>query len=214
MTPADRTKFFEVLGGLHDFYGKELTKFAGQVWWQVCEAFDLEQVTKAFSAHLTDAEHGRFMPKPADLVRVLHGTRTDRSLIAWGKVLGAMQRVGAYTSVCFDDGLIHAAIEDLGGWIKVCRSTTDELPHVQRRFCDSYKAYTTRGDAVFPALLPGANHLDNATRGYANPKPTLIGDPEAAKRVFSLGTSAPRTRITSPALPVREAVRLIGGTQA
>jgi hypothetical protein len=53
------------------------------------------------------------MPKPADIVRNLQGTASDRSLIAWGKLLEAMRRVGAYRSVAFDDGAIHAAVEDM-----------------------------------------------------------------------------------------------------
>ncbi len=133
MNAADRAQFFKVLGGVYDFYSRDLSTFAGQVWWQSCERFDFEQVTKAFSAHLMDAEHGRFLPKPADLVRVLQGTRTDRSLMAWAKVLDAIQRVGAYASVCFDDGLIHAAIEDMGGWVALCRCTNDDLPFLQKR---------------------------------------------------------------------------------
>jgi len=110
MNASDRPQFFKVLGGVYDFYGRDLSAFAGQVWWQSCERFDFEQVTKAFSAHLMDAEHGSFLPKPANLVRVLQGTRTDRSLMAWAKVFDAVQRVGAYTSVCFDDGRLGCAV--------------------------------------------------------------------------------------------------------
>jgi len=200
MNASDRSQFFKILGGVYDFYGRDLSTFAGTVWWQSCERFDLEQVTKAFSAHLMDAEHGRFLPKPADLVRVLQGTRTDRSLMAWAKVLDAIQHVGAYTSVCFDDGLIHAAIEDMGGWITLCRSTNDELPFLQKRFCDTFKAYTTRGDDVaYPAVLKGVAALENGTRGYRVEKPTLIGDATRAQQVMELGSDSPKTRITSPA---------------
>lgn len=212
MKASDRLKFFEVLGGVHDFYGRDLSKFAGQVWWQSCETFELEQVSKAFSAHLMDAEHGRFMPKPADLVRVLQGTRTDRSLMAWAKVFDAIQRVGGYTSVCFDDGLIHAAIEDMGGWVTLCRSDADELPFMQKRFCDTFKAYTTRGgDVAYPAQLRGAAAIDNATRGYAIGRPTLIGDPERAQQVLAAGSDVPKTRITAPALAAL--LPRIGNTQ-
>lgn len=199
MKPSDKPKFLEVLGGVYDFYGRELTTFSARVWWQACEQYDIEQVTKAFSAHLMDAEHGRFLPKPADLVRVLSGTRTDRSLLAWGKVHDAIRTVGAYQSVAFDEGLIHAAIEDAGGWIALCRAEADELPFLQKRFCDAYKAYAGRGEApIFPPRLPGIHELDNAGRGYATTGAVLIGDPVGAHEVLRLGTSAPKTRITAP----------------
>lgn len=208
MNKAEREKFLDVLAGVHDFYNKDLSKFAVAVWMQACENFDVEQVTKALSAHLMDAERGQFMPKPADVVRQLQGTNTDRSLIAWGKTLDALQRVGAYTSVCFDDGIIHAAIEDLGGWVKLCRSNTDELGYLQKRFCDAYKAYAGRGDVNYPAMLPGEHALNNAAKGYRTSPPALIGNPEKAKRVLALGSNEPKTQITHAVASVVDVKRI------
>jgi hypothetical protein len=199
MKPTDRAKLIEVLSGVHDFYGRDMSKFAIAVWEQACETFAVEQVTKALSAHLMDAERGQFMPKPADIVRQLQGTSTDRSLIAWGKTLDAMNRVGAYTSVCFDDGLIHKVVEDMGGWAKLCRSNIDELGYLQKRFCDAYKAYAGRGDNDYPAVLIGEHDASNILRGYGAKHPTLLGDPDKAKRVLERGTTGPRVQITSVA---------------
>lgn len=197
MNAADQKQLADVLGGVHDFYGKELSKFAVTVWLQACEMFDVEQVTKALSAHLMDAERGQFMPKPADIVRQLEGTRTDRSLIAWGKVLDAMQRVGAYQSVVFDDGAIHAAISDMGGWTAVCRSETNELSFTQRRFCDLHRAYSARPNAAYPARLVGDHEMHNAPRGYSVAPPMLIGDAQRAQTVERLGSAGPKTAITA-----------------
>ena len=208
MNAADQKRLADVLGGVHDFYGKELSRFAITVWMQACEMFDVEQVTKALSAHLMDAERGQFMPKPADIVRQLEGTRTDRSLIAWGKVLDAMQRVGAYQSVVFDDGAIHGAISDMGGWAAICRSETDELPFTQKRFCDLHRAYSARPDMPYPARLVGDHELHNAPRGYNVAPPMLIGDAQRAQAVERLGSVGPKTAITAAdAMP---AVKRIG----
>lgn len=196
MNQSDREKVLEVLTGVHDFYGKEMSTFAGQVWMQALAAFEREQITKALSAHLMDADRGQFMPKPADIVRQLQGTATDRSLIAWGKVLDAIQRVGAYQSVVFDDGAIHAAISDMGGWVKVCRTTHDELPFVQKRFTDAHKTYTTRPDLAYPAKLIGESEQTNGAHGYKAPPPVLIGAPEVAQQVAARGIAGPKTQIT------------------
>jgi hypothetical protein len=184
MKPTDREKFLTVLAGVHDFYGKELSTFAGQVWLEACDGFDVEQVTKALSAHLMDAERGQWMPKPADIVRQLQGTHTDRALVAWGKVLGAMQRVGAYSDVVFDDAVIHASIRDIGGWVAICRSSTDELPHLQRRFCDSYRAYARRPDVDYPPRLQGEHSAINAAAGFSVGLPVLIGNADRAREVM------------------------------
>lgn len=189
-------KFIEVLTGVHDFYGKELTSFAMQVWMQACKEFDVDQVTKALSAHLMDPERGQFMPKPADIVKQLHGTHGDRSLVAWGKVFGAMSSVGAYKSVVFDDAVIHAVIDDLGGWIKVCRTGNNELPFMQKRFCDTYKAYSARQDLKYPAQLIGEHDQTNAQFGYESINgPILIGDARKALSIREGGVSGPKTQM-------------------
>lgn len=196
MKPSEKPAFAELLTDAMAFYRQNVSSFALSVWWQACERYEFEQVSKAITAHAMDPERGQFAPKPADLVRLLQGTNTDRSLIAWGKTLDAMQRVGAYASVCFDDPAIHVAIEDMGGWPKLCRSTFDELPHVQRRFCDTYKAYAARGDFTYPARLTGESEMVNAVAGHATPAPVLIGNAERALQVSHAGSLLPKTKIT------------------
>jgi hypothetical protein len=199
MTDNDKSDFKALMADVHAFYRRDLSKFALQVWWQACQSFDIEQVSKALTAHTMDPERSSFMPMPGDIVKHLQGTRTDRSLMAWGKVLDGMQRVGAYETVCFDEGLIHAVIEDMGGWVKLCRSELTELPHVQRRFCETYRAYVARGGVQFPPVLPGAHDAGNALRGYSTAMPVLIGDPQRAGEVLRLGVAAPKTQITGAA---------------
>lgn len=196
MTPQDKPAFAQLMTDAMAFYRQDVSTFALGVWWEACHGFSFEQVAKALTAHAMDPQHGRFAPKPADIVLQLQGTKTDRSRVAWGKVLDAMQRVGAYTSVVFDDGVIHAAIEDIGGWVEICRGEMANLPHVERRFCEAYRAYSGRGDLQFPAFLPGAHQLQNATKGHRSAPPVLIGNPQKAKEVARLGINTPKTQIT------------------
>lgn len=193
MQATDRTPFAELLTDALAFYGQTVSTFALSVWWQACQSFDMEQVRRALTAHAMDPERGNFAPKPADIVRQLQGTHTDRSLVAWGMVLEAMQRVGAYTSVVFDDPAIHAAIEDLGGWPKICREPMDALPHLQRRFCESHRVYTKRPELAYPPLLVGAHEAENRLAGHKVPPAVLIGNPERARRVMQGGSETTRT---------------------
>lgn len=179
------------------FYGQETSRFALQVWLQACDGRSVEEVRKALGRHATDPERGVFAPKPADLVRELAGTQTDRALLAWGKVHEAMQRVGAYTSVVFDDGAIHAAIEDIGGWPSICRSSIEELPHLQRRFCASYKAYAGRPDLPYPPRLMGEHEAINRHTGKLLAAPAYVGDAQRAAEVERLGSSRSRVAITT-----------------
>lgn len=202
MNATDKPAFGALLTDALAFYRQDVSKFALGVWWEACSRFSMEQVGKALTAHAMDPERGRFPPMPADMVRLLQGTQADRSLLAWGKVLEAIQRVGAYSSVVFDEPSIHAAIEDMGGWCKVCRSTMDELQFVQKRFTEAHRVYAARPGHPYPGRLIGESEAANRTAGKVAAPAALIGDASKARLVESGGATGPKTAITigSPAL--------------
>ena len=138
------------------------------------------------------------MPKPADLIRQLEGTVTDRASMAWGKAFEAITTVGAYTDVVFDDSAIHAVIEDLGGCPKFCRSETKDLGYLQHRFCEAYRAYAGRGNFVYQRRLSGDRSPDDvfAKRGLPPPRAALVGDPAKATQVYALGETAGKVQIS------------------
>lgn len=213
MKPTERDDFSALLTQALAFYGQTLSPFALGVWWQACEPFAMEQVSRALTAHAMDPDRGQFPPRPADLVRKLAGTQTDRSLVAWGKAFEAAQRCGAYASVVFDDPAIHAAITDIGGWVTFCRAPTAELPHTQRRFCEAHRAYSGRPDIAYPPRLVGEHETSNRLVGRAVAAPMLIGDPDRARDVERNGAVGSRTAITAAdALPAL--ARVVKGIEA
>jgi len=193
-------RIMQTLAGVYDYYGKELTEFTLDVWVKALAGRDPEEVEKAITGHIQDPASGQFLPKVADVVKRLDGTNSDRSLIAWGKVLDAAQRVGAYQSVCFDDAVIHAVIVDMGGWSQLCRGKNDELPFVQRRFCDAYKVYASRGVTAYPAVLAGEHETVNQAAGHRSAPPVLIGNPVEAKKLMHSGGAAQQITRLSDAM--------------
>lgn len=189
MHSTDRQRFATLFGQVMSYYRQDVSDFTRDLFWNALEAQDFEVVQKAFERHAKDPEQGRFAPKVADLIKIIAGTSTDRAAIAWGKVHDAMSSVGAYTDVIFDDPAIHAAIEDLGGWPKLCRTEIVELGYAQKRFTDSHKAYTNRGEFDYPRRLGGDRSPDDEyqRRGLPPPKPAVIGDTERAKLVYQKG---------------------------
>jgi hypothetical protein len=206
---SDRADFRKLLTAALSFYRQDVTQFALDVWWATCERFDLEQVRKALTAHAMDPERGQFPPKPADVVRALQGTHGDRALLAWSKAYEAIQRVGAYKSVVFDDPAIHAAIEDMGGWPALCASTVDELPFLQKRFCDTYRAYALRPGHAYATRLIGRAEAENGVKGYAAPSPVLIGDAAKCAAVEAGGSATTRVQITHAADALRIGIRRV-----
>lgn len=198
MQPSDRGRFGQLLTDVLAFYNQDASTFALSVWWQACGPFDFDQVTAALMKHATDPGCGRFSPKPADVVRQLSGTLADRSAIAWGKVHEAMGRIGAYTDVIFDDAAIHAAVEDMGGWPKMCRTENKDLSYLQHRFGEAHKAYLQRGQFDYPRRLGGDRSPDSEyeRKGLPVPRPAVIGNQERARLVYQGGGVSGKTEIT------------------
>lgn len=194
MNHEDKKAFARLLTDALAFYGKDVTLFSLDVWWEACQPFEFSLVRRAFTRHAMDAERGQFAPKPADLVRQLSGTSSERAALAWGRAIDEAARIGAYTDVAFDDPAIHATIEDLGGWPKFCRGEVKDLSYLQHRFCESYKAYAGRGEFDFPRVLHGDRSPDEMylRRGLPAPRPVLIGDPVKAKLVMQGGRAGGR----------------------
>jgi hypothetical protein len=178
MQPSDTKAFQALLTGALAFFKQDTTDFTLSVWWEACQPFTLEQVRKAFTAHAMHPERGAFAPRPSDFVRELQGTFTDRALIAWGRVSRAMSDVGAYASVDFSDPAIHATVRELGGWATICHVPNDEQQFLQKRFCDFYRTYSTRGAPDAPLQLQGAHDVTNA--GLSLTSPDAIKRLEAA----------------------------------
>lgn len=198
MQASDKKDFALLIAGVYAYHRQPCSDALIGMYWRGCQQWDFEQVQKAVDRLTRDAEAGKFPPKIGDLTRILEGTHTDRAQLAWGKALEAMSSVGAYTDVVFDDPAIHACIEDLGGWPKVCRTETKELGFLQHRFCQSHQAYTGRGQFQYPRRLMGDRSPDHEyeKKGIALPRPALIGDVERCKAVYHGGNLAGKTAIT------------------
>lgn len=206
MKQTDFDRFAELLNAWSEIHGKALSTGAIALWWQTLLRYDIDQIEGAFADIVRDPDRGQFMPKPADLVRMLDGTTTDRAAIAWGKVLDAARRVGAYTDVVFDDAAIHAAVEDCGGWPKLCRTSLDDLGYLQHQFSQSYRAYLGRAGFEYPKALTGDANAHNRRTGQDLQPPALIGNTDLAALVYAQGGEG-KTAITSPSAMLATATR-------
>lgn len=199
MQPQDREMFGQMLAAVYSLYRQELSQGVMEMWWAALRTYDLAAVRTGFNSHASNPDGGRFLPMPADIVKALGGTNKDQSLLACAALMKAVREVGHYRSVAFDDPIIHRCVQDMGGWMEVCKVNEKEAPHFERRFMDLYRAYRTR-DAVpeHPAKLVGYIEAVNSFNGYADhpaaireAEPVLIGNKERAAKVAA-GALAPR----------------------
>ena len=212
MDPTDTNRFVELLAGVYGFYSKDLSRFSIEVWTTAMRPYDFAAVKDALNRHCINAEGGQWVPKPADVVKLIEGGSQDAALLAWSKVDRAVRLVGPHQSVCFDDPIIHAVIRDMGGWGQICSKTDDEWPFVGNEFQTRYRGYRLRrSDKEFPRALIGIAEAQNRREGFAPPDVILIGDAARAQQVHSEGSDAAGI-VCTPLKKLRAAIAVGHGT--
>lgn len=186
MEKSDKKAFALLIAGVYAYHRQACSEALIEMYWRGCQRWTIEEVTKAVDQLTHDPEAGKFPPKIGDLTRVLEGTSTDRAAVAWGVVMQAIGAVGAYRDVDFGDPATHAAIHDLGGWPKVCRTDLAELGYLQHRFAVSYRAYAARGVEECPLVLTGDRSPDAEyeRKGLPAPRARLFG-PKPCREVLA-----------------------------
>lgn len=154
MRTDDSKRFAELMTGIAELYGQAVTKAGLRLWWAALADQSIGDVEAAINAHVSDGEAGRFMPKPADILRKLEATPADQraadeaqAMVAWQQLLEAIRSVGPYQDCPISDPRALAAIEDAGGWTAVCEMRIDTRHFSRRQFIDAYLHLEAPGTA-------------------------------------------------------------------
>jgi Domain of unknown function (DUF6475) len=207
MREADFDGFVDVLQVVGEQYGKKLSEGVIALYWQGLQDYELNAVKDALGKHLRNPDTGMFMPKIADIIRMLQGSTQDAALIAWSKIDRAVRHVGVYETVVFDDALIHAVLASMGGWLWLCGQDNEAWPHIARNFEVAYRGFKARGETpAYPPTLIGISEAHNGKAGFAIKPPTLIGDVAKARMTMEGGSNKPVIAITAMSAP--EALRI------
>lgn len=210
MLDSDRSQFYALMTGLFELYGKKASKELLGLYYGALKSYEIADLVRAANQHSLDPDAGQFMPKPADFVRHIDGSKQTRAMRGWTAVDKAIRFVGPYESVVFDDPIIHAVIQDMGGWLSLCDTKTeDDLKFRRHEFEKRYQGYALQGGtSEYPARLVGLTEADCARLNKPVPAPKLIGDPERARRVLLTGSTG-GLRIAHDAREVLGNIRLI-----
>lgn len=159
--------------------------------------FDLADVKKAIEKHVKTPVTGRFMPKPADIIGYLQKTSENEALGAWSKLLSAVQKIGTYKSVVFDDSITMSVIRDMGGWCHLGKTNERNLPFVQKEFVNRYLDYIREPPKTYPNKLLGIHDSTNLGCGQKLSQPTLIGCAKKAKFILENPTEKEFEKLNS-----------------
>ena len=199
MKQIDYDEFDETLSAVAEQYSKTLSDGVKIIYWQGLIDYDLKAVQQALYRHIRNPDNGQFMPKVADIIKMLQGSTQDSALNAWAKVDKAVRSVGTQMSVAFDDPLIHKVIQDMGGWLGLGQRQETEWPFVAKEFENRYRGFKARNEKVeYPKMLIGLYDAANIPNGFKESKPVLIGKKEIAEQVYLGGSNKPLIEFHQP----------------
>jgi hypothetical protein len=215
MQAHDREKFAMLIDSLAANFGKPAETALLEGYWMALEDLPLEAVARAVRSAIRQCQH---MPRGAEL-RQLAGemSNTTRAVHAWSVLQKAIGQHGAYCSVDFDDPVLNATVRNLGGWQKLCATTTDEFEKWTRKdFERIYGSLCASGVTEEQSkYLTGIHEQNNTVSGHAVAGPTKIatGLPPHSEGIVRKLTAPERLALTAgentPRKSVSEIVALV-----
>lgn len=188
-------KLDQFLCEMFDYYGSDIRSGAIKVYRRALANIGIDELYKMFDLHITDPDSGQFMPKVADFVRGNQGTKKGNAIAAWNKVYTAIAKIGPYKTFVIDDPWAMQALEEIGGFTRLCELTDKELDFKMNEFTKIYEGLRSQGTIKqFPAKIKGLIDKENGT----DSEPFLIGDESRALRVLEAGTNKVGHKITGP----------------
>jgi hypothetical protein len=163
MDLADSDEFTRRLVGLGELFAANLTPVKQALYFEALRDLPFDLVVHALNVAIKTQT---FMPKPAELRRLVVGDDEDAAERAWMAFRKAMRWVGSYVSVVIaDPALGEAIVAVFGSWPAACQlELSPEMWAAKRKeFGRVYRVLLNRGlDGAW--YLPGICEQQNTGR--------------------------------------------------
>lgn len=202
MNDDDLARFsLELITVADGFYDKKnLAAEVVLIYFNALREYDLDAVIQALGVHVRTPGRCNFFPKPGSLIELIDGTKATAAMRAWSKVDKAIRSYGRNRSVVFDDALIHAVVDEMGGWLKLCEAGSErDLEFLKNNFCKRYESSGRPTD--YPAVLMGALDWDAIKFGRPTRQPVCVGNVQLAMEVLKLGQIPEERQVVLLAAP-------------
>lgn len=175
MENKDKKEFFKIIAGLGEMFGKTISDTLYELYWQALKDLSFEDFNKTANSL---GQTTKFFPKPVEFRDQVLPDIAAQASLAYAKLEKAFTQAGVYKTVVFDDPVIHAVVENLGGWVSYCNLPDEELKWYRKDFEKKYQDFApliVQGKIMPLVQLPGLYAADTHATSEAK-APALIGD--------------------------------------
>ena len=168
----NKEKFTNLLASVAELYKQDLSPMAIGLYYNTLKDYPYEQVEKAFNVVVKTYKYN-CIPKPAEIIEVIEGKEDDRAMVAWQSTKDTIKKYDFYSSIEFEDKIIHLCIDHLGGWMWLCGQTKEDLQFIAKDFMRLYKVFE-KYPRKWNKKLIGYYEQTNSNKGYAKDIPKTI----------------------------------------
>jgi hypothetical protein len=187
MQDQDKQKFATLIKVLAETYSPndKPSKERVEIYFRVLSEYTIEQVEQGIIKLLKTRKTTTTFPVPGEIIDAIGGDQSN-SLLALKKAEAAVEHHGSYSTVVFDDPVIHMVITAMGGWPRFCcpeaYGDNQEWHWKQKEFISLYETFSKNPRANCPYQLSGLSDIHNSARGFDKfiEKPKIVGDERKA----------------------------------
>ena len=185
MTKTDAKKFAEILAYLGTIFGKELTATGIKMYYQTLIDLEIGDIEKA-AMHIANNRTitGTF-PLPAEFREAVKNQSGELSVeekaeVGWLALVWAIESLGRWASVQFEDAVIHDVVQALGGWLRITSAdnvdwnTESQMTWRRKDFVAMYKIMARQRPST-PYLIGEQEAANDGIYHDFIPKITRVG---------------------------------------
>ena len=183
MEKRDFKEFLRLMAVLQETFTPEkpVSEQKAEIYFNAFADLSVEQFRDASSKIIQTKKFPTF-PLPSELREALYGNTEDVALLAFEVFRRGGEECGDWASAVFDDPLIHATVQHLGGWSAVCTKTKDEWVWMKKDFVAIYQVFLRNGVDVekIPKVLFCSYDAQSMANGFKDPSLKIFGDKRKA----------------------------------
>lgn len=169
MDAKQNTEFTRRLVALAEVFDVKMSPQRQALYFEALRDLEFASVVAAMNASVRTS---KYMPRPAELRGLVVGDSEDQAESAWVTLRQAMHRIGAYSSVSFQDPALGESVLSLfGSWPAACQAdlTPEMWASKRKEFGRVYRVFQQRqldGVRYLPGICEQTNGGSAEWRRY------------------------------------------------
>lgn len=157
--------FKKNMDGLSMLFNYKIDPVLYEIYYRALQSLSDEEFVRAVNILV---KRNKFMPKPAEILEVARGNREAITEQAWQTLVKAINIVGVYEDVQFEDKYLAGSVELLGGWQKLCNMTEEDFKYAHVTFRKIY------GEHARTKPFRGIVSIENEQKGYKHRELAIV----------------------------------------